>query len=157
MKAHALSLCSFLLISVSAVAVQEDDIKKELAKMEGAWQVASGVEDGQPSPDRLVEIVKFVFKGDKLTLTGDDKLMKIGPIGLKIDPSTTPKCIDLKIETGELKDTAFEGIYECKGDELKLCVIRGTGNRPLEFESKAGSNRVLFVLKRVKSENNGSK
>ena len=67
-----------------------------------------------------------------------------------VDLATTPRCIDLKIEAGSMKGQVFEGIYEWKGDELRLCFHLSSGNRPVEFETKAGSNRVLFVLKREK-------
>jgi uncharacterized protein (TIGR03067 family) len=77
---------------------------------------------------------------------------KAGKVTITIDASTTPKCIDLKVQAGSLKGTVLEGNYGWKGDRLKLCldVASGNRNRPLQFEAKAGSNRVLFVLKREK-------
>jgi len=132
---------------------QDDAVKKELAKLEGTWDIVSGVERGQPSSEQLLKNLKFVFKGTQLTFAGDDVMAKkVGKIAVKIDASTTPKCIDfdLKVDAGALKDRLLEGIYEWKGDELKLCISEVAGNRPLDFEAKEGSNRVLFVLKRQK-------
>ena len=90
-------------------------------------------------------------EGDRLTFKGVATLTdKASRLSIKIDASTTPTCIDLKVEAGSLKGDVLEGVYERKGEELKICLYLGKGNRPLEFETKAGSNRVLFILKREK-------
>jgi uncharacterized protein (TIGR03067 family) len=100
-----------------------------------------------------VKHLEVDVKEDQLTFKNIAPLTdKAGKLTIKIDPSTTPKCIDLKVEAGSLKGTTLEGVYECKGDELKLCLNFASGirDRPLGFETKAGSNRVLLVLKRQK-------
>jgi hypothetical protein len=56
----------------------------------------------------------------------------------------------LKVEASSAKGEVLEGIYEWLGDELKLCLYFGSRTRPVEFETRAGSNRVLVVLKREK-------
>jgi uncharacterized protein (TIGR03067 family) len=151
MKVPFAALSVIVLVSFGAALAQDDAAKKELARMEGTWHIVSGVEKGKPSSDYLVQNLKFVFKGSQLTFQGDELIMeKVKKIAITIDPATNPKCIDLKVEAGTMKDLLLEGIYECKGDELKLCVSEEAGNRPLEFESKEGSKRVLFVLKRQK-------
>jgi uncharacterized protein (TIGR03067 family) len=153
MKNGFLALSIFALLPMCAAHAQDDAVKKELAKMEGTWDIVSGVERGEPSSEHLLKNLKFVFKGNQLTFAGDDVMAKkVGKIAVKIDATTTPKCIDLKlkVDAGAVKDLLLEGIYEFKGDELKLCISEEAGNRPLEFESKEGSNRVLFVLKRQK-------
>jgi uncharacterized protein (TIGR03067 family) len=153
MKYGFLALSVFALLPLCAVQAQDDAVKKELAKLEGTWDIVSGVERGQPSSEQLLKNLKFVFKGNQLTFAGDDVMAKkVGKIAVKIDATTTPKCIDFKlsVDAGALKDRLLEGIYEWKGDELKLCISEVAGNRPLDFEAKEGSNRVLFVLKRQK-------
>jgi uncharacterized protein (TIGR03067 family) len=136
---------------LGVAAAQDDAAKKELKKFQGTWQVVSAEENSKPTPDEIVQNLKIVIKGDQLKLKGvEDLMQKFGKIKLVIDPSTMPKIIDFKIEAGSEKDSTFEGIYELKGDRLKICTSTVSGNRPSEFESKAGSNRVLFVLKREK-------
>ena len=44
------------------------------------------------------------------------------------------------------------GIYELKGDRLKLCYGEPGKGRPEEFESKEGGRVFLIVLQRVKKE-----
>lgn len=151
MKPQLVALTAIALCSFGAALAQDDAAKKELAKFAGAWDIVRGVENGEASSDNLVQNLKFIFKGNQLTFLGDEGIMKrVEKITIKIDPGTTPRCVDLHVVAGSKKDLLLEGIYEWKGDELRLCISHEPGNRPLEFDSKAGSNRLLFVLKRQK-------
>jgi uncharacterized protein (TIGR03067 family) len=150
-KVQLVALPVVALVSFGAAPARDDAVKKELAKMQGSWQVVSGEEDGKPSSEYLTENLKWIIKGDQLSFTGIAPLTdKAGKLTLTIDASTTPKCIDLKVEAGSLKGTVWEGVYEWKGEELKLCLHLAGGKRPVEFGTKEGSNQVLFVLKREK-------
>ena len=151
MKVQILSLPAIVLVFFGVALAQDDAVKKELAKMQGDWQLVRGLESGEAASKYVVEHFKCVIKGDQLTFKGVEPLTdKASKLTIKIDASPTPKCIDLQVEAGSLKGTLLEGVYEWKGDELKLCLnfASGIANRPLEFETKAGSNRVLLVLKR---------
>jgi len=152
-RARLLSLLVLLLCSFGAMPAQEDAVKKELAKMEGVWRVVRGEEDGKPSSDYLIEHLQWDIKGDQLLFKGIKPLTdRASKLTIKLDPSTTPRCIDLKIEAGSLKGSVLEGVYEWKGNQLRLCLYVASGDRqrPLEFETRPGSNRVLFLLKREK-------
>ena len=150
MKPRFLALLA--LASVGTTIAQDDAVKKELAQLEGVWQVVSMEEGKQAGPDNW-KTIKFVFKGNVLTFKGDDAVSKkVGKITIVVDPTTTPRTIDLKAVEGSEKGLILEGIYEIKGDEMKLCVRGEPGaDRPLEFATKEGSKLVLFVLKREKS------
>jgi uncharacterized protein (TIGR03067 family) len=132
-------------------AAQDDAVKKEQAKLQGVWQVLNSEEDGKATPEFIVQALKLEIKGNQITIKGvEDLVKKFGKVTLTIDPATTPKIIDFKIEAGSEKDNVYEGIYELKGDELRICASVVKGARPEEFKTKAGSNRALFVLKREK-------
>jgi uncharacterized protein (TIGR03067 family) len=149
MKQSCAILGAVVLSCVGIAGGQDDVVKKELAKMQGTWCVVRGEEDGQPASDSLIEHLKWTVKGDRLTLKGlkptEDAA---GTLQLSLDVSTMPKCIDLKVLDGSLKGATLEGVYEWKDDEWKMCIHMRSGNRPLEFETKQGTDRVLFVLKR---------
>jgi uncharacterized protein (TIGR03067 family) len=151
-KAQFLTLAAMVLASLSTALAQDDAGKKEQAKLEGVWNLVSGEENGEAAPESMVRNLKLVFKGNQLTFKGDARLMeKATKLTFKIDPSTTPKCIDITIEAGLDQGTVWEGIYEVTGDKMKICVyVGGDKTRPVEFETKAGSNRALFVMKRDK-------
>ena len=149
MTMRLLALSLIVLVSFGAAPAQDDAVKKELTEMTGEWRLVRGEESGEPASEYFVKHLKCVIKGEQFTFEGIEPLTdKASKLTMKIDTATTPKCIDLKVEAASLKGDVLEGVYEWKGDELKLCLYLGKGNRPLEFETKAGSNRVLFVFKR---------
>jgi uncharacterized protein (TIGR03067 family) len=151
-------MCRVLLFAVALTASasgpdkQDDAVKKELKKLQGAWVSSSvtynGKEyfaDGKPG-------LRFVFKGDVATIEGNDAVKKeYAKLRVKLDPSTTPRLLDMTITEGVQKDAAMEGIYELKDDELKFCVKVFGNDRPTKFEAPAGSSIALVVLKREKN------
>jgi uncharacterized protein (TIGR03067 family) len=144
------TLTAVFVVFLRVAFAQDAAAKKELKKFQGTWQVVSSEENGKPTPDEIVQNLKIVIKGDQLTLKGvEDLLQKFAKIKIVVDPSTMPKLVDFKIEAGSEKDNTFEGIYEFKDKQLKICTSTINGNRPSEFASKEGSNRVVFVLKRA--------
>ena len=151
MKVRIVTLFVIVLVSFGAASAQDDAVKRELVRMAGDWRLVRAEENGEAASEYVVKNLKCVIKGDQLAFEGIGPLTdKASKLTIKIDASTTPKCIDLKVEAGSLKGDVLEGAYEWKGDELKFCLYFGKGNRPLEFSTNAGSNRVLFVLKREK-------
>ena len=69
-----------------------------------------------------------------------------------IDPSTEPKCIDLKsaVDRGPIaKGMIFEGIYKFDGETLVLTLNMGVDKkRPQKFESDKDSSVVVVTMKR---------
>ena len=68
----------------------------------------------------------------------------------KIDPTKTPKEIDVMDESGVKNDKTKLGIYALDGDTYKYCLAPAGKPRPTEFTSKAGSGHSLGVSKREK-------
>jgi uncharacterized protein (TIGR03067 family) len=131
-------------------APKEDEVKKELAKMEGTWTIVIHESNGKKQTDEEVKAVKMklVVKGDKYTVFLDDKPLTQGT--LKLDPSKKPKTIDAVADDGPFKGTAMPGIYELEGDDMKVNFGQPGAARPTEFKTKEGSNQVLIGYKRVK-------
>lgn len=152
MRTFILFTIAGVLIPLGVAFAQNDAAKKELERLQGTWQVLSSEEDKLPTPDFIVQNLKVIIKDDQISLKGVEELMKrFGKVTLTIDPTTMPKVIDFKVEAGADKDNRFEGIYTLKDDEFRICAsTRSGGNRPDEFKTAAGSNRVLFVLRREK-------
>jgi uncharacterized protein (TIGR03067 family) len=149
MKTRCLALLAVCL--TLAADDPKDAKKKALDQLQGTW-TASGVEfNGEKVEADIVKNLALVIDGDKMAIKGDSaEVEKYGKATLKIDPTTTPKTIDISITGGAEKGTTFEGIYEVDKDELKLCVKLGGKERPAKFESKAGTQDVLAVFKREK-------
>jgi uncharacterized protein (TIGR03067 family) len=142
---------SFVLILTCAftalAAAQNDSAKEESAKLQGTWVRIYVDVDGKKTDDgkkKSGEAVTLVVKGDKF---GDDTF--------KLDPTKNPKHIDLAIVDDKGKSIPWPGIYELKGDELKVCFpypfegkLDKIAIRPTAFGSKRGGNEVLEVYKR---------
>jgi uncharacterized protein (TIGR03067 family) len=66
---------------------------------------------------------------------------------LKLDPSATPKAIDLLDPQGEVQK---HGIYEFTGGALRVCLAAKDKARPTEFRSDAQKGWALYLLRRQK-------
>jgi uncharacterized protein (TIGR03067 family) len=145
MRAKCLVVVAAALFLVAA----DDAAKKDLDNLQGIWESTSATFDGRDISDDAK--FKMKFKGDTITITGNEEITKdYGAFKVKLDPSTTPKSMDLTVTAGDMKDSVLEGIYELKGDELKVCVKIGARERPTKFESKEGSSTGYVVYKRFK-------
>jgi uncharacterized protein (TIGR03067 family) len=146
---------SGLLLLAAGLCLAADDAKDaakaEMKKLEGTWVATSIEYDGEQVLGGEVKDVKLVISGDEISVKGAipdaDKYAKLT---YKVDPSTTPKIIDVTFTVGADKGTVMEGIYKLEGDELRLCVQVFGKERPGEFATQGGSNRALGVLKREK-------
>jgi uncharacterized protein (TIGR03067 family) len=141
MRLAAFGLLTVCLLAGSTFA-QDDAAKKDMKLLEGTWTVESATKDGKDF-DRIKND-KLVFAGNKLTVKMKDRDENAT---YTIDPSKKPKTIDISTE-GKME--RVEGIYEVKGDSLKICFGEPGTQRPDAFSAGDGTNRFLVVLKREK-------
>ena len=128
-----------------------DAAQKDLKKMEAKWKAVKAVVNGMEETDGKEIFIEF--KGRKLIVTDDGKEMEFFEVAA-MDPSTTPKLLDLKsvVDMGPItKGTVYEAIYKLDGDDLTLALYFGEGKkRPEKFESEKDSGVVVVTLKREK-------
>jgi len=155
MTRSGFSVVAFLSVSVFAASgvtgVRADDkadIEKETRKFQGTWNIESSVTGGTEVPADQLKGFLVIFEGDKHTLKSGDQVFQVGT--QKIDPSKSPKTIDVTMTEGPSKGTVMLGIYEIDGDTLKVCFDPTGKKRPTEFKSEAGSQNFVNVHKRVK-------
>jgi uncharacterized protein (TIGR03067 family) len=141
-----------VLLAVAAwglLAADAKDARKEQALLQGTWTTERLEYNGKDMSDKYK--LTFVFKGDQITVGGNDEVKKeYAKVEFKLDPGTAPKCLDIKVLGGIQKDAALEGIYELKGDKLKICVKVQGKDRPDKFASPEGTGIALLVLQREK-------
>ena len=130
------------------LADDKADLEKEAKKFQGAWTIESSVTGGKAIPADQLKGFIVIYEGDKHTVKMGDKVIQVGT--QKIDPSKSPKTIDVTMTEGPSKGTVMLGIYEFDGDTLKACFDPEGKKRPTEFKSEAGSENFLNVHKRVK-------
>jgi RNA polymerase sigma factor (sigma-70 family) len=143
-----LAVLSGALAAVHHVAVRAGEAKANGDKetLQGTWEFVSGQMAGkevQGDEAEQIKKLKFVFKGDKLIAKGESTYT--------IDPGKKPKEIDLQVEEGpEQERGTYKGIYDLKGDELRLCMAMPNQARPTEFATREGERTMLLQLRRVK-------
>jgi uncharacterized protein (TIGR03067 family) len=104
----------FLLI-VPSFVLAADDVKDEMKKLEGPWNVATAEIDGKTYSARQFGVTRVLIAGGKLTFQDDGKDVKT--FTFTVDPSKKPKAMDLV----NVKDSmSLPAIYALDGDESKL-------------------------------------
>jgi uncharacterized protein (TIGR03067 family) len=140
----------FAVSGVSGILADDKaEIDKELKKFQGTWKFELSEAGGQAlSADELKGVV-LTFEGNKHAVKKGDQVLQVGT--QKIDPSKSPKTIDVTMTEGPNKGAIMLGIYEIDGDTLKVCFDMGGKKRPTEFKSAPGSATFVNVHKRVKN------
>jgi uncharacterized protein (TIGR03067 family) len=120
--------------------------KSDHERLQGTWAFVSEERGGkQVEPPEEA-------KGATLTFQGDRAVFKQKGGGheasFKLDPTRTPKEIDLTVEEGG-KSAVHKGLYALEGDTLKMCLAHPPQPRPTAFASVAGERwPAVFVFKR---------
>lgn len=122
--------------------------KKDLAALEGDWELVSGERDGQAIPEDIVKTGKRESKNGETTVTINGQLLMKAKY--TVDPSKKPKAIDYDIVDGRAKGMKQLGIYEIDGDTVKFCFAGPDKDRPTGFAAKEGSGHTYSVWKKVK-------
>jgi uncharacterized protein (TIGR03067 family) len=131
-----------------SVADEKAELEKEARKFQGTWTFESSVAGGEELPADDLTMVVVTLKGDKHTVKKGDEVIQVGT--QKLDPSKSPKTIDVTMVEGPHKGTVMLGIYEIDADTLRVCFDFEGKTRPTEFKSSPGSKNFFNVHKRVK-------
>jgi uncharacterized protein (TIGR03067 family) len=132
------------------IAADDDAKKKELEKMQGTWQVVGVEANGEKAPKERVEKanLRLTIKGNKYVYKAGDK--DVGEGSFEIDVAKNPKTIDVSGTTKDGKVEKTIGIYELKGDTMRVCFVPAGEERPKEFATKADSKAAILEYKRTK-------
>ncbi len=128
---------AFALILLAAAFGWADDAKGELKKMDGVWQGKSAEMAGKKLPEPALKEIKLEMKDGAYTVGNDHGTVKV-------DPSKSPKTMDIKGVEGPNKGKTFLCIYELDGDKLKVCYDLSGKSRPKKFETKEKTQ--LFLV-----------
>jgi RNA polymerase sigma-70 factor (ECF subfamily) len=143
------------------------DGDKELESLQGTWNVDTMGWGDDSLPKEQMKGYKFVFAGNKLTwdaaishVKGREGIRATylsfqEPGDFKIDPSKLPKEIDITLHLTSGRDVTVRGIYEIKGDALKVGYYTrqvGIRTRPTEFSSKDDPSMGLITLTRAQDK-----
>lgn len=117
----------------------------DATKLEGSWALVSEESDGSAAPEEIrrsavlkIEGVKYSLHLGELKLTGR----------ISLNPTQSPKAIDLRDDDGVTPGGIRRGIYRIDGDRLTLCIARYDEKRPVTFSGAPGAGTTLQTWKR---------
>ena len=144
-------ICSFWLVcSLLSLAAWAADPQAEMAKLEGKWQATAVESRGMKLPDELVEGVKLLvleLDSGKLILRAGDNEVDSGTF--KIEVKGNRRTIEMSSAKQNAKTTT--GLYEIKGDTLRICVGTIDGKAPKAFNTaRNDGGRTITTYERLK-------
>jgi len=120
----------------------------DLDPLQGEWTMVSGTMDGQPLDKSMLKAGKRVTRGNETSvLFGPQVFMKAK---FTVDPTRSPKTIDLVHTDGGSAGQMQQGIYELEGDTLRLALAVPGKERPSDFSASPGDGRTVVSWKRAK-------
>lgn len=136
-------------LTFGAFGLAADDKKADDKKaVQGVWMYESMEWNGKKVDAEQISMTTSTFDGDKYTVKIGDKVTASGTF--KIDPTKSPKTVDVTITEGDGKGNVLPGIYKIDGDTLTTCINLQGADRPTEFKSAERSGVSLVVSKRIK-------
>jgi uncharacterized protein (TIGR03067 family) len=153
---RAAGLCAAILFLATTVGApaqdapgsKEEAVKKDHLAIEGTWRAVSVEANGNTvNPDDVKKIVTENGRDGEWTLLVEGKEVAEGTS--TIDPTVTPKTIDLKTTKGPNAGQVTYGIYETTGKTRRICYAEPGRPRPSDFSAPAGSGRIVAVFERV--------
>jgi uncharacterized protein (TIGR03067 family) len=141
-------LMPVLFITLLLGADKKDATRKDQEQLQGTWRYVSFEANGEKMPADQLKRMTVTYEGDKWTVKDGDTVVVSGTQIL--DPSKNPAQMDSVIAEGEGKGTTMLGIYELKGDTMKVCFDPSGKERPNDFKPKDG--QFGGVIERVKKK-----
>jgi uncharacterized protein (TIGR03067 family) len=128
----------------------------EIERLQGRWKIVSTVIDGTPAEElvppekrHMLDQSYIAFEGNNLRTIFPNKSDRAAVL---LNPGASPKQITLTWEANFADGNVDDGIYELRGDQLKICFSpRSKKSRPTSFSVNRGDKHVnLWVLRREK-------
>jgi uncharacterized protein (TIGR03067 family) len=136
-----------VLIVAGLVVPSAPGFRGEADSIEGTWELVSSVYDGK---DSIVK-EKQIWKISKTHVTYSFGTQDAYQVDTKAKPKTIA-VTQIRPDDKAADGKKLVGIYEIKGDSLKICVAAADKGLPKEFKSTPGSGHNLLTLKRVPPE-----
>ena len=133
---------------------KEEAINADRALLAGEWRVVSIEANGNTNADLGVARVTIVNGLDgKWSLLANGKPIAEGMS--TIDPTRSPKTIELKSSRGSVKNargTHYRGIYEVHETTRRICFVPADKPLPESFAGGRETGQILVTFERVAFE-----
>ena len=126
-------------------AEKKKAVQDELEHFEASWKFVSIDVEGNSVPAERFQEDRLILKGKEFTSTVQGNTTH-GTF--KINPTASPKTIDITFTDGPGKDNTQKGIYELDGDKQKICwAAPGNLGRPSSRPSPRAAGCSRFSRK----------
>ncbi|VTR91476.1 sigma-70 family rna polymerase sigma factor : RNA polymerase sigma factor, sigma-70 family OS=Singulisphaera acidiphila (strain ATCC BAA-1392 / DSM 18658 / VKM B-2454 / MOB10) GN=Sinac_7487 PE=4 SV=1 [Gemmata massiliana] len=153
---RAVTVALLTLFASHGTAVRAaDPAADEVKKLQGEWAAVEVELNGKKVGKDDAKSMRFVFKDNELVARDTDKPGRERKKTFKLDPSKTPKEIDITSLDGQEKDKTAACIYKLDVDRLTICMpyfVEDASVRPKEFKVGAKDGLMLLTLERVKAK-----
>ncbi|MCO8123207.1 TIGR03067 domain-containing protein [Stieleria sp. TO1_6] len=156
-------LAATALVPVAATAADDQSKETITQKLQGRWEIISGVNQGR-------ELTEAEVKGTYVTITNNaiatfdrderqkfravfslDEEKKPIQITMRSAPTEPTTDQDSQVDDQVANATAL-GIVKLKGDQWVLCYALDQAKRPTEFKSTKQGKTMLFTLEKKKGD-----
>jgi uncharacterized protein (TIGR03067 family) len=126
-----------------------DAAKDDLEKMKGDWTLVSTETNGNKRTAENFKEFSRKVTGEtySVTIESEEGAQTIGIKIVKLDPSKSPKTIDVEMTEGPAKGKTLRGIYKFEDNTQVICLAPADKDRPAKFNSTEGT---VTVWKRAK-------
>ncbi len=112
-----MKLTAIVLLMAGLVACGDepkaDDVKKEVEKLQGTWTISKIERDGEDLTEQI--------GGAEVEIEGEKYTAPNIAASFKLDPSKSPKSIDLSYTEGPAAGKTIKAIYKLEGETLTIC------------------------------------
>ena len=149
-------LCAAIVVTIyslgpiSAADAPDDALLKEIDRLQGIWTNVSTSAEGVDD-DSYADLLWLTIKGDKWLMSVKKGKPIVEPT-FRIDPSVSPKTLDIIGNKGRKGEVILKAIYELDGDTFRYCYAIGDAEGPKEFTSEPGSKSGISVYRRLKPD-----
>lgn len=145
-SALAIMVCA--LLNANTIVAEPTLELGDEARFQGIWFMAENVINGYKSTDRQIKPWVLVVEGDEYNPGAGEQSVDYS---FRLDPTRTPKTIDL-ISREELdRGRVYRGIYAFEGESLIVCrPLDSEDERPAGFSCRPNSGLSRVVWKRKK-------
>lgn len=160
-----LVLVAFCCLSVNSAALAQQPANN-LDQLQGEWQATEFIASGFDLPKRVVDHLTIVIKDDHLSYTLPKFDDPTKPSTVKVDAEIlvgpgTPQTIDVRTVQGRTKTEPLRGVYELRGDTLRICLPSGEpGSSPerlIDLGPSKASKATQLTLRRRTDSNQSAK
>ncbi|MCY2959050.1 MAG: TIGR03067 domain-containing protein [Planctomycetota bacterium] len=138
----------FVLLALSSACMSKTgDAELAAQAIDGTWRASAAELGGAKFPDEVRKSIQLVVGSGQYTVTVGTEPDKCT---VELDPSKSPKTLDIVGTEGPNKGRTILAIYEKSGDALTICYDLGGNARPTEFKTAKGTQQFLVTYAREK-------